>query len=253
MGQSGTAVAIEASGVILLEDRLSALLTAVKEGRLVWENLRKAVLYLSATALAEGLVVLFGAIFGLPLALSALQVLWANFVCDGITAVSLAYEPAEDNLMTKSPRRLSRPLVTPLLFVQMIWVSLLMAAIVLGLFHWYLASNSLAYARTVALTTTVFLQIAYLAVIRSRSPLLAKTRSRNPIWRLSALWALLLQLSLITVGPLTHYFGLEPLRAQTLLVCLGGAVLLLLIEELRRRFRHLPSAYARHQERWGET
>src|SRR5690625_7146432 len=106
MGESGTDVTKEASSLILMDDNFATIKSAINEGRNIYENIRKFIRYLLASNVGEILVMLFAMLLGFPLPLMPVQILWINLVTDGLPALALGMDPAEDNLMKQPPRHI---------------------------------------------------------------------------------------------------------------------------------------------------
>ena len=116
MGITGTEVAKNASEIVITDDNFATIVNAVEEGRLVYRNVKKVILYLIATSMAEISVLLGALLFGYPLPLAAVQILWINIVTEGTVTVNLIMEPPEGDEMNQPPVSVSEPLVNrPLL------------------------------------------------------------------------------------------------------------------------------------------
>ena len=168
MGISGTDVAKGAAAMILTDDNFASIEAAVEEGRGVFDNLTKFIAWIIPTNLGEALMLLSAIVFGLPLPLVPLQLLWINLT-DTLLGLSLAFEPKESDVMTRPPRQPKEPLLTRPLLLRTGLVSLIMVSGGLGLFLWELRADpdGLAVARTVAVNTIVVVQMVYLFNCRS--------------------------------------------------------------------------------------
>jgi magnesium-transporting ATPase (P-type) len=133
MGKEGTDVAREASEMILADDNFATIVVAVKEGRVVWDNLRKILLVNTPINNAQGLSVLFGIIFGLPdTPLTAIQVLYSNLICAVTLGFVCAIEPAEDGIMDQPPRKVGKRLIGRYLFLRIIMATIVLTGCVVG-------------------------------------------------------------------------------------------------------------------------
>jgi magnesium-transporting ATPase (P-type) len=133
MGKEGTDVAREASDMILTDDNFATIITAVREGRVVWDNLRKVLLVNTPINNAQGLSVLFGMLFGLPKTpLTSIQVLYSNLICATTLGFVCAIEPAEEGIMKLPPRRLGKRLIGRYLFLRIIIATIALTAAVIG-------------------------------------------------------------------------------------------------------------------------
>jgi magnesium-transporting ATPase (P-type) len=137
MGKEGTDVAREASKMILADDNFATIIVAVREGRVVWDNLRKVLLVNTPINNAQGLSVLFGLICGLPdTPLTAIQVLYCNLICAVTLGFVCAVEPAEDGLMSNPPRRVGKRLIGRYLFLRIALGTVVLVAVTVGSVFW---------------------------------------------------------------------------------------------------------------------
>jgi Ca2+-transporting ATPase len=159
MGKSGTEVAREASDMILADDNFASIVAAVREGRGIFENIRKSVLYLMAGNVGEMAVMLGAAIVGLPLPLLPLQILWVNLVTDGLPALALVMEPTDRDILRRPPRRPEEAMLGPSEWRLIVVIGLIHGAVALGTFVWARGAYGLAEARSMTFSTLVFGQI----------------------------------------------------------------------------------------------
>ncbi|WP_236024950.1 cation-transporting P-type ATPase [Arenibaculum pallidiluteum] len=167
MGQKGTEAAKEAAGMVLADDNFASIAQAVHEGRTVYDNLRKAIVFLLPINGGESLSVVVAILAGLTLPITPLQILWVNMVSSIGLALSLAFEPAERDVMNRPPRAPGEPLLSPFLIWRIAFVALLMTAGIFGLFElarWRGADD--ATARTIAVNTLVVMEVFYLFSVR---------------------------------------------------------------------------------------
>jgi magnesium-transporting ATPase (P-type) len=164
MGVKGTEAAKEASAMVLADDNFASIASAVEEGRAVYDNLKKAILFILPTNGAQGLTIVAAVLLGIALPLTPVQVLWVNMVISITLALSLAFEPPEPGLMKRRPRVPHTPLLTPLLLWRVFFVSLLLVGGTFGHFLFVAGQpgTTLEYARTVAINTLVIGQMFYL-------------------------------------------------------------------------------------------
>jgi len=156
MGRSGTEVTREASDMILTDDNFASIIAAVKEGRGIFDNIRKTLVYLLAGNAGELAVMLVAAVVGLPLPLLPLHLLWINIVTDGLPALALVMDPADEDVLKRPPRNPDEPMLGRTQWNYIVLTGLLQAAAVLGVFVWALASRDLTEARNLAFTVLVF-------------------------------------------------------------------------------------------------
>jgi Ca2+-transporting ATPase len=159
MGRGGTEVAREASDMILADDNFASIVAAVREGRGIFENIRKSLLYLMSGNVGELALMLGAAAVGLPLPVLPLQILWVNLVTDGLPALALVMDPVDREILRRPPRRPEEPMLGVSEWRLIVAMGLLHAAITFAVFLWAIGSRDLAEARTLAFTTLVFGQI----------------------------------------------------------------------------------------------
>jgi magnesium-transporting ATPase (P-type) len=236
MGRAGTEVAKEAADVVLTNDDFATIVAAVAEGRLVYRNLRKALLLLLSTGLAE-IVVLVGALLaGLPLPFVAVQILWNNVVTEGTITVNLAMEPAEGDEMERPPVRPTDPLVGGVLVARLAWLGIVISALTLGTFAWDLARGTpLPQARTAAFTLLALCEWANVMNVRSETrSAFSRAPWRNP-WLLAGILAsVALQAAVLYWPPLMRLFYTVHLPAAELVRLALLASVVLWAEEARK-------------------
>jgi len=163
MGRKGTDAAKEAADVVLADDNFATISRAVREGRGVYDNIRKFVLFMLPTNGGEGLVVVAAILFELTLPLTAAQVLWINMVTSSTLGLALAFEPAENDVMRRPPRPPKETLLSAFFVWRIVMVSTVMMIGTLGLFLWELEHGaSLETARTIAVNAVVVSEMFYL-------------------------------------------------------------------------------------------
>ncbi|HEB82088.1 MAG TPA: cation-transporting P-type ATPase [Gammaproteobacteria bacterium] len=164
MGRNGTEAAKEAAEMVLADDNFASIAHAVEEGRTVYDNLKKAILFILPTNGGEALIILAAIVLGFHhLPLTPVQILWVNMVTAVTLALSLAFEPPEKNVMQRAPREANEPLLTSYLVWRIAFVSLILMAGTFGLFLWEMDRGmSIEHARTVAVNTLVVFEIFYL-------------------------------------------------------------------------------------------
>ena len=163
MGLNGTEAAKEASDMVLIDDNFATIASAVREGRAVYDNLKKFVLFMLPTNGGEALVVIAAILFELSLPLTPAQVLWINMVTSSTLGLALAFEPAERDIMGRAPRPPGKPLLSGFFVWRVLMVSTLMMTGALGLFLWELADGTtIEAARTMAVNAVVAAEMFYL-------------------------------------------------------------------------------------------
>ena len=164
MGQNGTEAAKEAAELVLADDNFASIAHAVEEGRTVYDNLKKAIFFILPTNGGEALIIFAAILFGFhQLPLTPVQILWVNMVTAVTLALSLAFEPPEQNVMRHPPRNAHETMLTPHLIWRVAFVSVILMSGTFGLFLWKMEQGvSIEHARTVAVNTLVMFEIFYL-------------------------------------------------------------------------------------------
>ena len=214
MGIKGTEATKEAAEIVLADDNFATIRGAIREGRRIYDNIRKSVVFLLPTNGAQALVILVAVVFGLALPLTPVQVLWVNMVTALTLSLALAYEPAERGIMSRPPRAVGGSIVSARELGFVLLVSLLIGGATLGVFYGAGATGvDVAYARTEAVAMLALGQLAYLFNCRflSRSSLTVDVLRGNPAvwWSVGAL--LSLQLIYTYVPLMNDLFGSRPL------------------------------------------
>ena len=237
MGRVGTDSAREASSLVLLDDDFATIVTAVREGRRAYDNIRKFVRYTLAGNAGELWPLLLAPLFGLPLPLLPLQILWINLVTDGLPGLALASERAERNVMMRPPRPPSETILGAGLWQHTVWVGALIGALTLATQAWFLGHDASVW-RTMTFTVLTFAQMGHVLAIRSeRDSLLAfGLLSNRPLAAAVAL-TVALQLAVIYAPPLQGVFGTTALSAGNLLVAIGCAMTVTAAVELEKAVR----------------
>ena len=223
---SGTDVAKEAADMILTNDNFASIVNAVEDGRGIYDNIKKFVNYLLSCNLGEVLIIFFAILFGLPLPLIAIQILWVNLVTDGLPAVALSVDPLSPNVMKRKPRDPKQGIITKNMLLNIISIGVLMTIASLLLFVKYL--GNIEVARTVVFTTVVLLEMVRIYMVRSQY----KIKFFSNRFLISAIaLSVVLQLAVIYT-PLRIVFKTVPLGIEwiyiiiALLVVFGAGVLL---------------------------
>jgi len=164
MGHNGTEAAKEAAEMVLADDNFASIMHAVKEGRTVYDNLVKAILFILPTNGGEALIILAAILFGFhQLPLTPVQILWVNMVTAVTLALSLAFEPSEKNVMQRPPRNAFESMLTPYLIWRVMFVSVILMSGTFGLFLWEMEQGAnIEHSRTVAVNTLIMFEIFYL-------------------------------------------------------------------------------------------
>jgi magnesium-transporting ATPase (P-type) len=234
MGIKGTEATKEAAEIVLADDNFSSIERAVEEGRTIYDNLKKAILFILPTNGAQGLVMLAAVIFGLTLPLTPVQILWVNMVVAITLALALAFEPAEPGLMQRPPRKPGSPMMDRAMLWRVASVSLLIGGATIALFEVELALGmELEVARTMAVSTLVTAQAFYLFNARflTESSLHLGRLLTNPAALMASAVLMSLQLGFVYLPLMNTWFGTAPLTLRHWLVSvLVGLIVFFLIE-----------------------
>jgi magnesium-transporting ATPase (P-type) len=234
MGIKGTEATKEAAEVVLADDNFASIEHAVEEGRRIYDNLQKSLVFLLPTNGAQSLVILVAVLFGFTLPLDPVQILWVNMVTAVTLSLALAYEPAEPDLMTRAPRRPGGGILEPVYLVRVAYVSVLIAGVTIAVF--FLARDqglSTPQAQTWAVTMLSLAQAAYLfnsRYLRESSLRPALLTSNKVVW-LSIGAMLALQLLFVYAPFMNVAFNSAPIGWEGWLVPLGLAVVVFLLVE----------------------
>ncbi|MGZ8886469.1 MAG: cation-translocating P-type ATPase, partial [Halobacteriota archaeon] len=236
MGKSGTEVAKESSDMVLADDNYATIVAAVKEGRRIYDNLRKVLLYLITTNAAQMMIVITAIVTGLPLPLYPIQILWINLITDGICVIPIGLEPEEPDVMERPPHDPKKGIFSTLMKQRIIFLSSIMAAGTLFLFYERLGVYpNIDETRTAAFITISLFQLANALNSRSERPLIGRGLLSNR-YLLGAIGiAPLLQLATVYVPFMQVAFRTIPIAAVDYLYIGGACVSLLLIEDARKR------------------
>ena len=239
MGIAGTDAAKAAAQMVLADDDFATIAAAVREGRVVADNLRKALLFALPGNGGEGLVVLVAAVAGLTMPLAPLHLLWVNLVTTVALSLALAFEPAEAAVMRRPPRAPDAPLLDGLLLRRILVVSVLVLGGVFGVFTWARAGDaSLAEAQTAAVNVLVLFLAAYLFNVRraAGSPFAGLgTAAARPVW-LAVAGTLLLQLAFTYAPPLQALLGTAAIGAGLWAAVAAVTLALFLLVEAQKRW-----------------
>jgi Ca2+-transporting ATPase len=236
MGITGTEVAKGAAKIVITDDNFATIVKAVEEGRLVYQNLKKVILYLLATSMAEVLVLLLALLAGLPLPLAAVQILWINIVTEGTVTVNLIMEPLEGDEMRQKPNQPGEALVSRDVLRRVLLMTPVMVASTLGFFIWRLSTGA-PYALVQSETFTVLAVCQWFNVLNCRS----STRSALSLDILKNYWLLgglalgnVLHFAVIYTPLLNGIFHTTPIPLANCFLIGAVASVVLWVEEIRK-------------------
>jgi Ca2+-transporting ATPase len=223
--------------MILLDDNFTTIVNAVREGRRIYDNIRKFVKYIMTCNGAEIWTIFLAPLLGLPMPLLPIHILWINLVTDGLPGLALAGEKAEVDVMKRPPRPSGESLFARGIGIHIVWVGMLMAAITLIIQAWAL-NKGLEHWQTMVFTVLSFAQLAHVLAIRSDREFLFKQGITSNLPLLGAvLFTVGLQLAVIYWPVANAVFRTQPLSLSELRICLIGAAVLFHAVELEKWFR----------------
>jgi Ca2+-transporting ATPase len=238
MGRAGTEVTREASDIVLADDNYASIIAGVGEGRGIFENIRKVVVYLLAGNASELAVMLIAAVAGLPLPLLPIHLLWINLVTDGLPALALVVDPTDPDAMRRPPRSPREPLLGRRQWITIGLTAAVESAVTLGVFAWALAEHDLGRARDLAFTVLVFAELFRAFAARSERKVFWQV---GPLRNLALLGvvalSLVLQLAIHHLPWTQRLFGVGPLSAADGLLALGLALVPVTVLELVKLVR----------------
>jgi Ca2+-transporting ATPase len=234
MGITGTDVSKEAADMILLDDNFATIVKAVREGRRIYDNIRRFVKYIMACNSAEIWTIFLAPLLGLPIPLLPIHILWINLVTDGLPGLALSTEKAEHNIMQRPPRNANESLFAEGMALHIVWVGLFMAFLTLGIQSWAIHDNN-AHWQTMVFTVLSLTQLANAFAVRSEYEFIYKKGLfANPFLLIAVLSAFILQLGVIYLPFANSLFKTQPLSLFELSVCIGTGLLLFHAIELEK-------------------
>jgi len=242
MGITGTDVSKEAAHMILLDDNFTSIVKAVREGRRIYDNIRKFVKYIMTCNSAEIWTIFMAPLLGLPIPLLPIHILWINLVTDGLPGLALSAEKAEKDIMQRPPRRTNESLFAQGIGIHIIWVGIFMAAITLGTQAWAIHTDN-AHWQTMVFTVLSLSQLAHVMAIRSDEFIFKKGVFSNLLLIGAVFVTFLLQLGIIYLPFANELFKTQPLSFTELISCIGLASLVFFAVEaeklIRKRYKRI--------------
>lgn len=240
MGGKGSEAAKEAAALVLVDDNFASIVSAVKEGRTVYDNLKKVISWTLPTSTGEAMVIVLALLLGMVLPVTPIQILWINLITATTLGIALAFEPSEPDTMQRPPRARDEPLLNGHLVWHIVFVSILFMVGVFGIYHYAVAqAYSVDLARTMALNTLVIMEVFHLFFIRnfySRVLNWKQVRGTPIVWLVVAIVAL--AQGLVTYwSPLQSVFATEAIHFADALLLLGIGCTLFVIIEAEKQVR----------------
>jgi Ca2+-transporting ATPase len=237
MGITGTDVSKEAADMVLLDDNFATIVQAVREGRTIFDNIRKFIKYTMTSNAGEVLVMLLAPLFGLPLPLTALQILWINLVTDGLPGLALSVEPTEKDTMKRPPIDNRKSIFADGLSLHIGWVGLLMGLVSLGVGYWGWQTEN-PYWGTMVFTTLTLSQMGHALAVRSdKQSLFKQGILSNKLMIGAVMLTFSLQMMITYWTPMNGIFKTQPLPMKELGISLGLSLVVFLGVELEKWFK----------------
>jgi len=237
MGITGTDVAKEAAHMILLDDNFATIVRAVREGRRIYDNIRKFVKYLLTTYSGEIWTLFLAPLVGLPVPLLPIHILWVNLMTDALPALALSLEQEEGNVMKRPPRHPRESIFAHGLGMHAVWVGLLMGIVCLSVQAWSIGAGY-RYWQTMVFTVLCMTQLGHVLAIRSERESLFTIGllSNKPLLGAVAL-SFLSQLAIIYLPALNPIFHTQPLRPADLAIAVLLSSIIFTAVELEKYWK----------------
>ncbi|MBU4529935.1 MAG: cation-transporting P-type ATPase [Hoeflea sp.] len=240
MGLKGSEAAKEAAELVLADDNFASIVAAVREGRTVYDNIKKVISWTLPTNAGEAMTIIVALLFGMVLPITPVQILWINLVTAVTLGLALAFEPTEEDTMRRPPRPRHEPILTSRLAWQIVLVSLLFFAGVFGVYAYATDRGySVELARTMAMNTLVVMEIFYLFFIRNiygTSLTWKAARATRIVW-ITVIAVTAAQFAVTYAPPLQYVFGTEAVPLFDGMIIVGIGVLLFAITEVEKQVR----------------
>ena len=234
MGLNGTDVAKNASDMILADDNFSTIVEAVKHGRNIFDNIKKAVHFLIATNIGEIVTIFFGLLLGLKSPLLAIQLLWINLVTDSFPAIALGLDPMEKDIMKKKPRNPKKSLFADGLWTQIITEGLMLGILTLVAFYIGYSKFGLEVGRTMAFVSLGMLELVHVFNIRSEGSIFKIDLFSNKYLIGAFLLGAILQISVVIVPQFSAVFEVKNLTVEQWLYTAIISIMPIVIMELQK-------------------
>jgi cation-transporting ATPase F len=241
MGITGTDVAKSAAAMVLMDDNFASIEAAVEEGRGVFDNLTKFIVWTLPTNIGESLVLLTAIVLGITLPMLPVQLLWVNMMSAILLGLMLVFEPKEPGLMQRPPRDPRKPLLTVALAMRTGLVSLVMLAGAFWLFFWEMKmeGGTIAEARTAVINVIVVVEIAYLFNCRSLNHSFFSVGFLSNPWVIAGSLAMLAAQLLFTYAPVMNkLFHTAPTSGESWLRIVGVAAIVFVVVEIEKWMRY---------------
>ena len=231
--EEATDVAKESADLVLLDSNFATIIAAIEEGRGIFDNIRKIILYLMSDAFGEIIVVIGGILVGLPLPVTAVQILWINLISDGFPNLALTIDPRRSGIMKEKPRSSKEPLMSLWMILLISFISLVSGLAALLFFYYvYRNSSNIALARSVAFATLGLNSLFYVFAVRTLTVPFWKNNLFENRWLiLAALFGLSLQILPFTTPSLREFFQIEYLGMNYWFIAISLSLLMFVLVE----------------------
>lgn len=234
MGVTGTDVAKEAGDMILLDDNFATIVAAVREGRRIFDNIRKFIKYIMSSNAGEIWTIFLAPFLGLPIPLLPIHILWINLVTDGLPGLALAAEKAERGIMERPPRLPNESIFAHGMWQNILWAGLLMGAASLFTQAWAIHTGH-GHWQTMVFTVLTLSQLGNVLAVRSeRESLFTQGVFSNPLLIAAVLFTFILQMATIYVPWLNPIFKTQPLTLDELVFCLAASSAVFVAAEIEK-------------------
>lgn len=238
MGKRGTDVARESSDLIITDDNFSSIVQGIKQGRIVYSNIRKVIFLLISTGAAEITLFILSVIFMLPIPLFPIQLLWLNLVTNGIQDVALAFEPEEGDELRRSPRPPKETIFNRLMMERVVVNAMVMGGLAFAVFAWQIHYGvAVESARNITLLLMVLFENVHVLNSRSETKSIFKQRFfGNPILLIGMLAAQAIHIAALYTPGLSDILQVEPVTLQAWSTLLLIALILIVVDELHKMY-----------------
>jgi P-type Ca2+ transporter type 2C len=234
MGITGTDVSKEAAHMILLDDNFATIVKAVREGRRIFDNIRKFIKYIMTGNSAEIWSIMLAPLLGLPIPLLPIHILWINLVTDGFPALALAAEPEEKQIMQRPPRHPKESIFSGGMGYHILWVGFLIGVLTLGTQAFEIYKGN-THWQTIVFTVLCLAQMWHVLAIRSdRASLFTQGLLSNKLLLGAVLLTFILQLCTIYVPVMNKFFNTQPLTWDELLLAIGISSIVFVAVEMEK-------------------
>jgi len=235
MNIKGTDIARDVSDIILLNDHFASIVSAVREGRIIYQNIKKFIKFLLGSNIDEVAIVFISLLAGLPLPMIPVQILWINLATDSLPALALGIDPPEPGIMNKKPRKPNEGIFHNMTGF-LTFISIYSILILAGLFLYYLNTSTIEHARTMVFAAIICLEIFFVVfATRSRTVPLYKLKRNYYLMGAVVISTIMLLVTIYT--PLSQYFYTVPLSIKDWLMIIPVTLLGLVIYEISKLFK----------------